>query len=68
MFGFLCNHPFRSLAVEKNQTVDTMSDPDFDLVTLHLHCTKCGKNLQRRYATCKGGVEEFLKRKNINEH
>lgn len=52
MFGFKCKHPFESLIVEKDETVEPSPKypRDFNHVTYHLHCYKCGEKLNIKYA------------------
>ncbi|NIP56119.1 hypothetical protein GWN42_31265 [candidate division KSB1 bacterium] len=61
MFKFLCKHPFKSLAVEKDQT-SQYADEDFEHITYHLFCRSCGKSLPLTYAKCIGGVDAFFDR------
>jgi Fe2+ or Zn2+ uptake regulation protein len=59
---FKCNHPISELMVKKDQTVE-QQDADFDHVTYHFVCMKCGKDVNITYAKLRGDVVEFLKRK-----
>jgi len=59
---FKCQHPAERLYVNKDATIKKKDD-DFNIVTYHLHCGKCGKNVDIIYAQMIGGVDEFLKRK-----
>jgi hypothetical protein len=58
---FKCKHPARWLGVKKQETVEKKS-ADFDVVTYHLRCCKCGEDVALSYAKMIGGVDAFLKR------
>jgi hypothetical protein len=59
LFKRKCNHKFEFLAVEKEQTSRPIDD-DFDIVSYHLICQKCGSNLLLNHAKIVGGVDSFL--------
>ena len=56
---FKCSHPFNRLGVKKEHTVEIM-DVEFNKVTYHLFCRKCGADLPLSHAKLVGGVEAFL--------
>lgn len=64
MFWNKCNHPFDRLAVQKDSTV--VDDPkypgDYNLVTHHLFCRKCGEKLDIKYAQMVGGYDAWMER------
>ena len=61
---FRCKHKFSNLAVFKESTeVDDKEHPEsFKVVTYHLFCQSCGKELDLSHAKMIGGVDAFLKR------
>ena len=61
MWPFKCKHPAESLGVHKAET-RKQTDEDFDVVTYHLSCHKCGKVIEIKYAAMRGGVSAFLER------
>ena len=63
---FKCKHHFADLIVAKEATVVKV-DEDFEHVTYHFSCAKCGERLTKTYARTIGGVEEFMKR-GRNDH
>jgi hypothetical protein len=56
---FKCTHPANRLGVERKETVEPMHD-DFNLVTYHLVCIKCDKQISLNYADPIGGSAGFL--------
>jgi hypothetical protein len=53
MFNFLkCKHPLDNLMVEKKETRTSMDD-EFNKVTYHFVCSKCGKPVKTEYAELK---------------
>ena len=59
MFGlFKCTHPANGLGVERKETVAYLDD-DFDIVTYHLVCRKCGERVELNYAD---PTADFLER------
>jgi len=61
MWPFNCNHPANRLLVKKELTSEK-KDADFNIVTYHLFCNRCMKDVDITYAQMIGGVDEFLKR------
>ncbi len=62
MFGiFKCKHPFKSLAVYKEQTIK-VKDCDFEQVDYHLYCQKCNTRVTLSHSNMIGGVSTFLDR------
>ena len=62
MFGlFKCSHPANMLVVERKETVRP-PDKDFNLVTYHLVCLRCDKQISLNYADPIGGSAGFLER------
>ena len=59
MMFFRCKHPASRLGVQKKETT-TRLDDEFDVVTYHLVCRRCGETLELKYAKLIGGVESFL--------
>ena len=60
---FKCNHPFKRLAVYKDSTI-TPSDKypkDFNHVTIHLFCQKCGTGSLERFGTNSGLTIKYAK-------
>jgi hypothetical protein len=57
---FKCTHPANRLGVERKETVEPMND-DFNIVTYHLVCRKCGEQISLNYADPIGGSAGFLK-------
>jgi len=57
-----CNHPAAQLAVVREQVV-TPLDADFEKVTYHLACMKCGEPVFIEHARTVRGAAEFLKAK-----
>jgi len=58
---FGCTHPMKALRVSKEQTTES-TDSDFDKVTYHLFCSKCGKGLKLVHSKTKLGVRAFLRK------
>lgn len=58
---FKCKHPARWLGVQRDET-RKRKDEDFDVVTYHLVCRRCGDTVELSYAKMIGGVDAFLKR------
>lgn len=57
-----CDHPFSALGVERQQTVE-QEDDDFEIVTYHLCCRRCGAtSLELKHARLVGGVDGFFER------
>lgn len=61
MGWFKCNHPAGALRVARPETVKRVDD-DFNSVTYHLSCSRCGEHVDINYAQLIGGVEAFLAR------
>lgn len=59
MWWLKCKHPIGSLNVDKAETRE-VADKDFDVVTYHLRCRKCGEAIQMKYAAMRGGIAAFL--------
>ena len=59
-----CKHPFNRLGVQREATsVPSPKYPeDYNHVTYHLFCQKCGEKLDITYAQMIGGVDGFLAR------
>lgn len=62
MGWFSCRHPFNALFVAKEAT-EVQMDEDFNKVTYHLYCSKCGEALPMSHAKLIGGVAEFMARR-----
>ena len=60
-----CKHPADGLAVVREQTVSRIDD-DFEKVTYHLLCQKCGEACDITHAKTIHGVEKFLNSKPPN--
>ena len=60
MWPFNCNHPANRLGVKKDLTSKN-KDADFNIITYHLFCKNCGKDVDISYAEMIGSVDEFLK-------
>lgn len=61
MLKFLCNHPAKHLAVARDATVKDV-DADFEEITYHLFCCRCGERIDIKYSNIKGDVRDFIKR------
>lgn len=61
MWPFKCKHPAERLCVLKAETRE-QTDDDFDVVTYHLKCRKCGGAIDVRYSAMRGGVSTFMDR------
>ena len=61
MWPFSCNHPAKNLFVKKDKKTKNI-DADFNKVTYHLFCNRCGKDVDIAYSEMIGGVDAFLKR------
>lgn len=59
IFPFLCRHKFSDLYIEKPQTIK-YADEVFDHITYHIHCGCCGKKLEIKAATFRGGLENYM--------
>ena len=57
---FKCKHPFEQLVVL--EIVTEPYDEDFNHVTHHFTCGKCFEKLTKKYSSCVGGVDNFLRR------
>jgi len=62
MSWFKCKHPFQSLEIRKAETIEP-EEEDFNKVTYHFKCNKCGADVDTHYSKCTGGVEVFLAKK-----
>ena len=56
-----CQHPAKWLAVAKEAT-EKQHDEDFNIVTYHLFCRKCGEQINLTHAKMVGGVEAYIER------
>jgi hypothetical protein len=63
---FKCQHPAKELAVAKEAT-EKQHDEDFNIVTYHLFCGKCGEQIVLTHAKMVGGVEAYIERGNQKE-
>jgi len=61
MLKFLCNHPAKHLAVARDATVKDV-DADFEEITYHLFCRRCGTEVEIKHSNIKGTVGDFIKR------
>lgn len=60
-----CKHPFASLGVKSPQIELEPMGGDFELVTLHLFCRKCGEEITVKFARCTGGTADFLTQRGV---
>lgn len=60
---FKCKHKFTDLVVSKESTETPHEDypNDFNIVTYHLFCSRCGSRLDLEHAKLVKTVPEFLK-------
>jgi len=66
IFNFLkCKHPLDNLMVEKKETRTSMDD-EFNKVTYHFVCSKCGKPVKTEHAELRHEGSFFL-RSMVNE-
>jgi hypothetical protein len=61
---FSCKHPVSGLIVATAATVESV-DADFEKVTYHFLCLRCGGRPTVSHAAMRGGVDQFLKRGNV---
>ena len=59
MMWFKCKHPARLLGVQAAETVEPAKG-EFQKVTYHLYCCRCGEKVRISYAKLIGGVDKFL--------
>lgn len=61
---FACKHPAAYLHTAREHTVSESDKypEDYDIVTYHLYCLKCGAKVPVSHARCIGGVDGLMKR------
>lgn len=60
---FKCKHHSEYLVISKGNPTRTKVDDDFTKVTFHLHCFKCGEDVDISCNVFTHGVEGFLNNK-----
>ena len=67
MWPFKCRHPFHVLAVEKDHTAaESTLSVDYEIVTYHLFCRRCGGKVKIEYARKKLPNEASIFKRRYN--
>jgi hypothetical protein len=58
---FGCGHNVKYLVVNKEHS-ERPVDADFTVITYHLHCTNCGKDVDIGHSKLIGGIKSYMQR------